>query len=327
MATFYRADGWVKSTLGPAVSGAQIYVCTQPANTVWPIDSVTRKPIPNWQPTPQAAIYADVNGLQAIQQPLFTDGFGHYNFYVLTGSYTVVVINNGAVQQVYTDQSLGLFGLVIPPSGNVSGSNLVPNTIILGNGGSNIKSGPLLTGDTTKFLDGSGVFSTPPGLPGITVSSTPPTAGDVLTATSSTTADWEPASGGTTYVSRKLVGNDGSFSFDLTPTSPNGGLYLIVGSTVITAWDGVKATTTLKITQSWTDPSGIEPASGPELIFDFTNFFNPPEPSDVPIPGSFTEYPITPVILAPGASVHFEGMQTGSVTIDFYVALIPVAVN
>jgi hypothetical protein len=33
--TYFRMDGWVKSVTGAAVSGAQIYVATQPANTAF----------------------------------------------------------------------------------------------------------------------------------------------------------------------------------------------------------------------------------------------------------------------------------------------------
>ena len=55
---YFRMDGWVKSAQGPAIPGAQIYVCTQPANTV---------ALP---PSPLANIFADVNGLVPITQPI-----------------------------------------------------------------------------------------------------------------------------------------------------------------------------------------------------------------------------------------------------------------
>ena len=87
-------DGWVKSTLGAAIPGAQVYVCAQPANVQVP-------------PTPLALIYADSAGLFPIAQPIITDGFGHYNFYALSGTYTVLVALAGVVQQVYTDQLVG----------------------------------------------------------------------------------------------------------------------------------------------------------------------------------------------------------------------------
>lgn len=96
MATnYFRMDGWVKSAQGPAVPGAQIYVCTQPANTV------------SLPPTPLANIFSDVNGLVPITQPIITDGFGHYDFYASAAVYTIVVGLGGVVQQVYPDQSIG----------------------------------------------------------------------------------------------------------------------------------------------------------------------------------------------------------------------------
>lgn len=96
MATnYFRTDGWVKTAQGPAVPGAQIYICTQPANsTVLP-------------PTPLANIFSDVNGLVPITQPIITDGFGHYDFYAAAAVYTIVVGLGGIVQQVYVDQSVG----------------------------------------------------------------------------------------------------------------------------------------------------------------------------------------------------------------------------
>lgn len=92
---YFRSDGWVKSVLGQAIAGAQIYVCTQPADVSY---------VP---PIPQAAIYSDSAGLLPITQPLSTDGFGHYDFYVAYGTYTVVVVTGGNIQQVYQDQTIG----------------------------------------------------------------------------------------------------------------------------------------------------------------------------------------------------------------------------
>ena len=92
---YFRFDGWVKSAQGPAVPGAQIYVCTQPANA-------TALP-----PTPLANVFSDVNGLVPITQPILTDGFGHFDFYAAAAVYTIVVGLGGIVQQVYPDQSIG----------------------------------------------------------------------------------------------------------------------------------------------------------------------------------------------------------------------------
>src|ERR1700689_940438 len=110
MATYFRNDGWVKSSLGPAIPGAQIYVCTQPAN-VTPPTAVRNGPVTGaFVPSPLAFIFSDPNGLVPIAQPLISDGFGHYDFYTLPGVYTVVIANGAIIQQVYTDQSIGNVG-------------------------------------------------------------------------------------------------------------------------------------------------------------------------------------------------------------------------
>ncbi len=98
MQNLFRTDGWVKSTQGPAVPGAQVFVCTQPANTA------------SFPPSPLAPTYADPGGLIPLAQPIITDGFGHYDFYTVAGLYTVVVANGGLIQQVYPDQSVGGIG-------------------------------------------------------------------------------------------------------------------------------------------------------------------------------------------------------------------------
>lgn len=98
MPTYFRSDGWVKAVTGQAVPGAQVYVATQPANTTF---------LP---PTPAASIFSDPDGLVPITQPILTDGFGHYDFYVLPGTYTVVIGLGGVIQQVYPDQSIGIAG-------------------------------------------------------------------------------------------------------------------------------------------------------------------------------------------------------------------------
>ena len=105
---YYRSDGWVKTTLGPAVSGAQIYVLQQPANVTPPITPPRTIPVP-FVPNPQALIYSD-DGITPIVQPVITDGFGHYDFYVLPGLYTVAVYYGGQLQQFYVDQSIGNVG-------------------------------------------------------------------------------------------------------------------------------------------------------------------------------------------------------------------------
>lgn len=157
---YFRMDGWVKSAQGPAIPGAQIYVCTQPANTV---------ALP---PSPLANIFADVNGLVPITQPIPTDGFGHYDFYAQAAVYTIVVGLGGIVQELYPDQSLGGAS---GTSGGGGGTALViqvngatpANQLLLNLQGA---------GNTSVSTDGAGnVTITGSGIP------TGGTAGQVLT--------------------------------------------------------------------------------------------------------------------------------------------------
>src|ERR1019366_1248622 len=106
---YYRSDLWVKLVSGQAVAGALVYVCTQPANVFPPAVPPRTTPVP-WQgPNPLSLIYSD-EGLTPITQPVVTSGTGHANYYVLPGLYTVVIMYNGAVQEVLQDQSIGNIG-------------------------------------------------------------------------------------------------------------------------------------------------------------------------------------------------------------------------
>lgn len=93
--SYFRSDGWVKSSLGPAIPGAQIFVCLQPAN------------VASLPPSPLAPVFSDPNGLVPLSLPILTDGFGHYDFYAQAGTYTLVVGLGGVIQRVYPDQSVG----------------------------------------------------------------------------------------------------------------------------------------------------------------------------------------------------------------------------
>jgi hypothetical protein len=150
MPSYFRYDTWVKTAQGPAVAGAQIYVCGQPAN-------VATAP-----PSPLSLIYADNAGLVPIIQPILTDGFGHADFYVLAGTYTVVVAYGAVIQQVYPDQSIAESGTVPitialetngVPNGNQTLQNLVE--------GSNISIVDDGLGDITISSTGGGGFNTP----------------------------------------------------------------------------------------------------------------------------------------------------------------------
>jgi hypothetical protein len=159
---YYRSDGWVKTVLGPAIPGAQIYVCFQPANVTPPITPPRTTPVPWIGPNPQAPIFSDA-GLTPITQPVITDGFGHYDFYVLPGLYTVVILYNGNVQEVLVDQSIGGIG-------SAGGSGLLLET----NGSPNFNqailnlnqgAGILLFSDNLGNTTVTNAYSAPPSLP------------------------------------------------------------------------------------------------------------------------------------------------------------------
>ena len=186
MVSYFRSDGWVKSATGPAVPGAQIFVCNQPAN------------LPNAlspsAPSPLANIFSDPNGLVPITQPIITDGFGHYNFYVTAGVYTLLVYLSGALQQVYTDQSVGGVGsgsgtaLILSTNGVQNGSQTRLNII-----GVNHIAASESSGDVT--IDGSALAPiASPAFTGTPTAPTPP-PGDNSTKIA-TTAFVDSAIGG-----------------------------------------------------------------------------------------------------------------------------------
>lgn len=193
MQNLFRTDGWVKTTLGPAVPGTQVFVCTQPANSTFP-------------PSPLAAIFSDPGGLAPITQPILTDGFGHYDFYTLPGVYTLVVAFNGLVQQVYPDQSIGGIGsggggtaLLLETNGasngnqtllNLTGSGSV-SVVDAGDGTVTITgSGTLLeTNGTTNtvqnvlnLVNGTGMSLASDGFGGVTLTCTVTSGGNFVTA-------------------------------------------------------------------------------------------------------------------------------------------------
>lgn len=155
MALFYRADGWVKNVMGQAIAGAQIFVCLQPADIAY---------VP---PVPLANIFADPAGLVPITQPIFSDNYGHYDYYAATDTpYTEVVVHHGTVQVAYPDQVPMGATLGIPSGVGTVTNNEGPLTagqLIVGTGGADIMTGPVFPGDATMFLNGTGVFSVPAG--------------------------------------------------------------------------------------------------------------------------------------------------------------------
>jgi hypothetical protein len=114
MSTFFRRDDWVTDALGNAISGAGVYVCSQPANTGI---------IP---PSPLVQLYADPNGMTPITQPVQTDGFGHAAYYVAAGTYTVVYYSPQIQEVVLPDQLVsGGSGVSIPVAINQGGTGAI----------------------------------------------------------------------------------------------------------------------------------------------------------------------------------------------------------
>lgn len=197
---YFRYDTWVKTAQGPAVPGAQVYVCTQPANTaVAP-------------PSPLALIYADPHGLVPITQPIITDGFGHADFYALAGLYTVVVALGGTIQQVYPDQSLGGIGTGGAGTALVLSTNGVINTSQMALNLQNTDGALSLASDAF----GNVTINNPAMPPG-------GTAGQVLTKVNGTSFDtqWTSPSSGPSY---STVGQGGFWSAGYDQTFLNCGV-------------------------------------------------------------------------------------------------------
>ena len=79
MPVVYRRDEVVTDTQGHPISGAQVWVCTHPADT-------TTQP-----PSPLKQLYGHPLGTNEITQPIDTDQDGRAFYYVEPGIYTVVI--------------------------------------------------------------------------------------------------------------------------------------------------------------------------------------------------------------------------------------------
>lgn len=158
MLNFYRIDGWIKTVLGPAVSGAQVYVLKQPANFSPPITPPNTIPIP-FVPNPQVQLYSDA-GFTPITQPVLSDGLGHYDAYMLPGLYTLAIFYGGKLQQVYIDQSVGNVGSTLGTSLllEVNGSPLFNQTLLNLQQGANV----ILTPDNFGNVTIAASIPTPP---------------------------------------------------------------------------------------------------------------------------------------------------------------------
>ena len=102
-----RFNFWLKSVMGPSVAGAELYLCAQPTNVTNP-------------PSPLIPLFADSKGITPLQQPLITDGQGYAFAYGSSQIYTLVVVDQGVICNVYPDQVIfDINGTeTLPPSGS-----------------------------------------------------------------------------------------------------------------------------------------------------------------------------------------------------------------
>ena len=91
---YWRSDWTVQDASGRAVPNASVYWCVQPTTLGVP-------------PGPLAALYSSSMG-GAITNPQVTNGFGQTSAYLTAGTYTVVEVWSGKIQQVYPDQAIGV---------------------------------------------------------------------------------------------------------------------------------------------------------------------------------------------------------------------------
>lgn len=123
MDTFYRRDDWVQDAMGDAISGAGVYVTSQPSNAGFINQQGSYVP-----PSPLVQLYADPAGTIPITQPVQTDGFGHAAYYTAANIYTVTYYSPQIGQTTLPDQVIS--GVVspitaAPPSGAQNGTNRV----------------------------------------------------------------------------------------------------------------------------------------------------------------------------------------------------------
>jgi hypothetical protein len=96
--TYNRSDGTLQNALGQALSGATVYVCTQPCSAT----VATPGLIP---PSPLASIFSDSSGT-AVSTPgsVTTDGNGNFFFYSTLSQFTEVFVYRGRIVKVLPDQ-------------------------------------------------------------------------------------------------------------------------------------------------------------------------------------------------------------------------------
>lgn len=160
----------LQNAVGQALAGAEVYFLTQPAD----VQTLT----------PLATVYSNATGAGgAVTQPLITDGLGQFAAYLAPGVYTVVYVISTAGIFSYPDQNVAIGG---GTAGTMTFDQIGTGTNTTATMG--VGSGAVLAPTGSGIIQASQVQ-------GVVVSATPPGTGQVLTATSPTTASWSSPSG------------------------------------------------------------------------------------------------------------------------------------
>ena len=137
--------------MGQAISGAQVYFLTQPANTS--------------ALTPLATVYTSSTESFTATQPLQTNGFGQCSAYLAAGTYTVCYVSPTTGQICNADQTVYLPGLPLT-GGTITGNLTVTGTTTSTNDNST-------TVNTTTVNATTGNYSGTVAAPASITSSTP----------------------------------------------------------------------------------------------------------------------------------------------------------
>jgi len=174
MASFGRyQNAQVQNAVGQALAGVSVYFLEQPAD----VDALT----------PLATVFLNSTGAGgAITQPLITDGLGQFAAYLTPGVYTVVYVIPTAGIFSYPDQNIALGG---GTPGSVTFDEIGTGTNTTATMG--VGTGAVLAPTGTGIIQATQI-GTPSA--GVVVTGTPG-VGQILEATSPTTATWQTPSG------------------------------------------------------------------------------------------------------------------------------------
>jgi len=168
---YYRRDDWLQNAQGQALAGAQVYYCSQPANT---------GTVP---PSPLVQVYADSIGTPATN-PQITDGFGHAVAYLPAGTYTIVYVHPQMGTIILPDQQPASIGAAPNVRLDSSAAGSISGVIDGNNRLFTLTSIPNPSGSLLLFLNGiNQIPGTSYTITGNTITFTnPPATGGVLVA-------------------------------------------------------------------------------------------------------------------------------------------------